>query len=111
VNTTDFPGKSQQFIRPLDHNNMKAWVHRSFRAHPNGLEQLVPFAAIVLGATVSHVSDPVTIMCFSAFFWLRVTHAAGVISGLARFPLRPMICAAGWVLMLVLIRQIPVRAA
>jgi hypothetical protein len=32
VNTTDFPGKAQLFIRPPDHGQMKPWVHRSLRA-------------------------------------------------------------------------------
>jgi uncharacterized MAPEG superfamily protein len=105
VNTSDFPGKSQQFIRPPEHREMKAWVHRSFRIHQNALEQFVPFAAIVLIAAVSHVSNSVTITCSIAFFWLRAAHAVGMISGIARFPLRPMIYAAGWVLMLVYARQ------
>jgi uncharacterized MAPEG superfamily protein len=109
VNTTDFPGKSRQFIRPPNHSEMRLWVHRSFRAHQNGLEQFVPFAAIVLVAAVSHVSTPVTIACSIAFFWLRIAHAIGMISGLARFPIRPMIYFAGWVLMLVFAWQVLFR--
>ncbi|HEY6454997.1 MAG TPA: MAPEG family protein [Steroidobacteraceae bacterium] len=111
VNTTDFPGKSQQFTRPPDHSQMKLWVHRSFRAQQNVLEQFVPFAAIVLVAAVSHVSTPVTVGCCIAFFWVRVAHAIGMISGLARFPLRPMIYFAGWLVMLLLAWQVLSRAA
>ena len=91
VNITDFPGKAQQFLRPPDHRQMHPWVHRSFRAHQNLLEQFVPFAIIVLVAALAHVSTPVTIACSIIFFWLRVGHAVGMISGVARFPLRPMI--------------------
>jgi MAPEG family len=53
VNTTDFPGKAQLFIRPPDHGQLKPWVHRSLRAHRNMLEPFVPFAIIVLvGAAI-----------------------------------------------------------
>jgi uncharacterized MAPEG superfamily protein len=106
VNITDFPGKEQQFLRPPDHRQMLPWVHRSFRAHQNLLEQFVPFAAIVLIAAVSHISTPVTIACSIIFFWLRVVHAMGMIFGLARFPIRPMIYFIGWSVMLVFAWQV-----
>ena len=106
VNVTEFPGKAQQFTRPPDHSQMKLWVHRSFRAHQNLLEQFVPFAVIVLAAAVAHVSTRVTIACAIAFFWLRVAHAIGMISGVARFPLRPLIYFAAWIDMLVFAWQV-----
>jgi hypothetical protein len=45
------------------------------------------------------------------FFWLRVAHAIGMISGLARLPLRPMIYFAGWVAMLIFAWQVLLKAA
>jgi uncharacterized MAPEG superfamily protein len=110
VNTTDFPDKAQQFIRPPDHGQMKPWVHRSLRAHQNLLEQFVPFAIIVLIGAVTRVSTPVTAACSIAFFWLRVAHAIGMISGLARLPLRPMIYFVAWIVMLVFASQVLSRA-
>jgi uncharacterized MAPEG superfamily protein len=106
VNITDFPGKEQQVLRPPDHRQMPPWVHRSFRAHQNLLEQFVPFAIIVLIAAVSHISTPATIACSIIFFWLRVVHALGMISGQARFPLRPMIYFIGWSVILVFAWQV-----
>jgi hypothetical protein len=53
------------------------------------LEQFVPFAIIVLVGAVTHVSTPVTVAYSITFFWLRVAHAIGMISGFARLPLRP----------------------
>ena len=106
VNTTTFPGKAQQFIRPPDQAQMKPWVHRSFRAHQNLLEQFVPFAVVVLVAAIAHVSTQTTVACSIIFFWLRVAHAIGMISGLARFPLRPMIYFAGWMVLLVFAWQV-----
>ena len=61
VNMTDFQGKDQLFVRPPDPSQMNPWVHRSLRAHQNLLEQLVPFAIIVLAGAVAHVSTPVTV--------------------------------------------------
>jgi uncharacterized MAPEG superfamily protein len=106
VNTTTFPGKAQQFIRPPDQAQMKPWVHRSFRAHQNLLEQFVPFAVVVLVAAIAHVSTQTTVACSIIFFWLRVAHAIGMISGITRFPLRPMIYVAGWIVMLVFAWQV-----
>lgn len=51
-----------------------------------------------------------TVACSVAFFWLRVAHAIGMISGLAGFPLRPMIYLAGWILMLAFAWQVMFKA-
>ena len=85
---------------------MDAWVHRSVRAHQNLLEQLLPFAIVVIAGAISGVTNSVTVACSIIFFWLRVAHAIGMISGLARFPVRPMIYFAGWVVMLVYAWQV-----
>lgn len=106
VNVTDFEGKSQQFVRPPDHSKMAPWVHRSLRAHQNLLEQFVPFATIVLIGAIVRVSTPITVACAITFFWLRVAHAAGMISGLARLPLRPMIYFSGWIVTLIYALQV-----
>jgi uncharacterized MAPEG superfamily protein len=90
---------------------MKPWVHRSLRAHQNLLEQLLPFAIVVLVGAISRVSTAITIACSITFFWLRVAHAIGMISGLARLPLRPMIYVAGWIVMLVFAWQVMLKAA
>jgi uncharacterized MAPEG superfamily protein len=110
VNMTDFQGKAQLFVRPPDPSQMNPWVHRSLRAHQNLLEQLVPFAIIVLAGAVAHVSTPVTVVCSISFFWLRVAHAIGMISGFARLPLRPTIYVAAWIVMLVFAWQVLSRA-
>ena len=89
---------------------MPAWVHRSLRAHQNLLEQFLPFAVVVLIGALVHVSTPITGACVVIFFWLRVAHAIGIISGLARAPLRPMLYAGGWVTMLVVAWQVVAHA-
>jgi uncharacterized MAPEG superfamily protein len=106
VNVTDFPGKSEQFVRPPDHRGMSAWVHRSFRAQANMIEQLVPFAIVVLVGHAAGVCNGVTRICPMAFFGVRVVHAAGYISGLARLPLRPILYFSGWVITLIHASQV-----
>lgn len=106
VNITDFPGKSELFVRPPDHQGMRPWVHRSFRAQANLIEQLVPFAIVVLVGHAAGVSNGVTRFCAIAFFVVRVLHAIGYISGLARAPIRPMLYVSGLLLVLIHASQI-----
>lgn len=90
------------FIRPPDLTKLPAWVHRAHRAHLNLLEQFVPFAALVLIAHLAGVSNMVTVWASIAFLALRLLHAVGMISGLAGFPVRPIIFTGGWLAILVL---------
>ena len=106
INVADFEGKKELFVRPPDPSQMKPWVHRSLRAHQNLLEQLSPFAVIALIGAVAGVSTPVMATYAALFFWLRVAHAAGMISGWARFPMRPMIYVAGWIVTMLYAWQI-----
>ncbi len=110
INTTNFEGKEELFVRPPDMNKVAPWVHRSHRAHLNLLEQLLPFAVIVLTASILKVSTPVTAWCSILFFWLRVIHAVGMITGITRLPLRPMIYLAGWAVTLVIAWQVIAHA-
>jgi hypothetical protein len=48
VNVTEFAGKGELFVRPLDPSKMKPWVHRSLRAQQNLLEQLLPYSIVVV---------------------------------------------------------------
>ena len=98
------------FIRPPDLSTLPAWVHRAHRAHLNLLEQFVPFAVLVVIAHLLEVSTPVLTWAVVAFFWLRVVHAVGMISGLARFPVRPIIFSSAWIAILVIAWQIIANA-
>lgn len=97
VGVNMYPAAGQEeFLRPPDLGAYPAWVHRAHRAHLNLIEQALPFAIVVLIAAYLGVSTPVTAFAAAAFFWLRVVHAVGMISGTARFPTRPIIFTAGW---------------
>ncbi|MEX0287388.1 MAG: MAPEG family protein [Paracoccaceae bacterium] len=84
------------FQRPPDLSALPDWVHRAHRAHLNMLETAMPFAALVLLAHSLEVSTPVTVIAASAFFWLRLLHAVGMISGLAKMPVRPILFSLSW---------------
>ncbi len=106
VNATKFEGQDQSFTRPPDHRNMLPWIHSAYRAHQNLLEQAMPFAVIVLIGHSLGVSTTITQWCAILFLSLRVLHAGGMISGLAKFPVRPTIFTLGWVLTLVFAWQV-----
>ncbi|MEP5729131.1 MAG: MAPEG family protein [Sulfitobacter sp.] len=84
------------FMRPADLNDLPAWVHRAHRAHLNLLEQFVPFAVLVFIVDRVDGFSTLTFWTAIAFFWIRVAHAVGMITGLARMPLRPMLFNLGW---------------
>lgn len=84
------------FTRPPDQRQMRDWVQRAFRAHQNMLETFLPFAVVVLVAHLAGISTWTTIAAATAFFWIRLLHAAGMISGLAIFPIRPIIFTASY---------------
>ena len=90
------------FARPVDLSALRPWVHRAHRAHLNLLEQLVPFAILVLLVDRSDAYSSLTYWTAIVFFWLRVAHAAGMITGIARLPLRPIIFTAGWACCLIM---------
>jgi uncharacterized MAPEG superfamily protein len=106
INSTKFDGQDESFTRPPDHRSMQPWIHRAFRAHQNLLEQFVPFAAIVLIGHSLGVSTVITQWCAILFFILRLLHAVGMISGIAKFPLRPTIFTGGWIITLVYAWQV-----
>ncbi|MGR3713131.1 MAG: MAPEG family protein [Shimia sp.] len=100
VNKYEVAGDS--FARPADLRDFPEWVHRTHRAHLNLLEQLLPFAGLVLILSQLDGFTPLTYWTAIAFFWLRVAHAVGMISGFARLPMRPLIYLAGWVCVLIM---------
>ena len=106
INTTSFEGKAELFVRPPDSSKLAPWVHRSLRAHQNLLEQFLPFSVIVITGAILKVSTPVTVWCAICFFWLRVAHAIGMVTGVATLPLRPAIYLLGWIATLVMAWQV-----
>lgn len=58
------------------------WAARAQRAHLNLLQNLAPFAILVLVAQVSGKANATTALGATIFFWARAAHAAVYIAGL-----------------------------
>lgn len=95
-------GAANGFSRPMDLNLLPAWIHRAHRAQLNLIEQLVPFAILVLLVDRVDGFSALTYWTAIAFFWLRIAHAVGMISGVALFPVRSIIFNLGWVCILIM---------
>lgn len=53
---------------------MAPWASRLKKAHYNAIENLAPFAVLVLVAHAVEVSDAATTMSAAVYFWARVVH-------------------------------------
>jgi uncharacterized MAPEG superfamily protein len=62
---------------------LPAWAERARRAHSNMVENLAPFAAVVLIAHVAGRNNAMTALGAQLFFWGRIAHAAAYIGGLS----------------------------
>ncbi|MBT5108118.1 MAG: MAPEG family protein [Rhodospirillaceae bacterium] len=60
---------------PENPPGVPAWAERCERAHRNCVENLAPFAALVLAAHVAGAANETTALCSIIFFWARVAHA------------------------------------
>jgi len=59
-----------------------SWRGRAVRTHSNMVENIAPFAALVLVAHVAGVANETTAMGATLFFWGRVAHAAVYLIGI-----------------------------
>lgn len=57
------------------------WIGRAHRAHLNMVENIVPFAALVLAAAVAGKANAWTALGAQVFFYSRVAHAVVYIAG------------------------------
>jgi len=72
------------------------WVKRANRAHQNAVENLAPFAAVVLIAQAVGVSSGVTEVCAAVYFYARLAHAVIHISGFGLFMTRTVLFTVAW---------------
>jgi len=77
---------------PLPH-----WVNRANRAHMNAVENIAPFAAVVLIANSLDVSTPITEISSAVYFYARAAHALIHISGFSLFKARTVAFTIAWV--------------
>lgn len=74
-----------------------AWATRAKKAHYNAIENLAPFAALVIVAHLTQTANEATATAAIVYFWARVAHfvvyAAGIPFG------RTLTFAVGWAAM------------
>ena len=100
VNTYDRPGVDS-FKRPPGDDDLPDWVARANRAHMNLLEQAMPFAVLTLILNATDGFTTLTTWTALTFLFLRLAHAFGMITGIARMPLRPLIFVTGWICVMI----------
>lgn len=71
------------------------WIGRAERAHRNMLENLAPFAALVLVAHVSEQANAMTALGAQLFFWGRLAYAVIYLAGI------PWIRTVAWAVSIV----------
>jgi uncharacterized MAPEG superfamily protein len=85
---------------PENPPELPAWAQRSTRVHANMVENLAPFAALVLVAQIAGVANETTALGAALFFWARVAHALVFILGIPW--VRTLAFFAAWVGMLLI---------
>lgn len=77
------------------YDDLPAWAQRGQRAHMNLIENLAPFAALVLVAHALGVSNATTVWGVQLFFWGRVVHALVMYFGIPW--IRTLAFAVAWI--------------
>ncbi len=80
------------------------WAARAKRAHANLLENLLPFAALVLVAHVAGKANDTTALGATIFFWSRLLYAAVYTAGIT--VIRTVVFFGGTVGMLLILVQL-----
>ena len=92
---------------PLEPKPQSPWARRMKAAHDNAVENLVVFAALVLVANTLGISNGVTALAASLYFWARFVH---VIAYTFALPwIRTLAFVAGFVAQAVFAWQILLR--
>jgi uncharacterized MAPEG superfamily protein len=80
------------------------WASRARRAHANTLENLVPFAALVLVAHAAGRTNDMTALGAQVFFWARLAYVFVYIAGLV--PWRTVAFGVGFIGQILILRQL-----
>jgi len=93
--------KTRGPLKPSDYvvapsSPLPAWVDRANRAHINAVENLVPFAVVVLVANAAQVSTAVTANAAAVYFYARLVHAVVHITGFSLFRARTLLFTVAW---------------
>ncbi|MEP6997975.1 MAG: MAPEG family protein [Betaproteobacteria bacterium] len=93
---------SRGLLKPSDYkvaptSPLHDWVNRANRAHINAVENLAPFATVVLIAHAVGISTSITAISAAVYFYARAAHAVVHISGFGLFLARTLLFTVAWV--------------
>ena len=71
---TNGPLRPENFVDPTQ-RPLPPWGKRADRAYLNAVENLAPFAVLVILIQLTGKANAVTAVLAAAFFWLRLVHA------------------------------------
>ena len=87
-----------------DSDPLPAWAARAKKAHYNAIENLVPFAAVVLVANLTATSNATTAMWATIYLWARVVHYLGYTTAIPF--VRTLSFSVGWLATMIIFTQI-----
>ena len=80
------------------------WAEKAKKAHYNAVENLAPFAALVLVAQAAGAANSTTAMASVVYFWARVAHYLFAISAIPY--VRTLTFTIGWIAIMVIFYEI-----
>jgi uncharacterized MAPEG superfamily protein len=86
-----------------------AWAERARKAHYNAVENLAPFAALVIVAHLTGAANAATAAAAIVYFWARVAHFGLYVAGVPFG--RTTAFAVGWAAMACIFWQIVTKVA
>ena len=87
-----------------DDGKLPDWAARAKRAHSNAIENLAPFAAVVIVASLLGAANGTTALWSVVYLCARVVHYLAYIAGVPY--VRTLAFAAGWLSIMVIFLQI-----
>jgi uncharacterized MAPEG superfamily protein len=79
--TTNGPLKPQNYIDPSP-RPLPPWGKRADRTYLNAVENIAPFAALVIVAHLAGKANAMTAFWATCFFWIRLAHAIVYLLGI-----------------------------
>ncbi len=90
--------------REIPEKELPAWGRRAQRIHMNFVENIAPFAALVIVAHLTKTANEMTALMAMLFFWIRIAHAVVFYLGVPF--LRTLLFTAGFVVTAIIFFQI-----
>ena len=87
-----------------DGTPLPEWAARAKRAHQNAIENLAPFAALIIVAHLTEATNETTASAAIAYFWLRAAHYVAYTTGIPFG--RTLTFAGGWLAQIYILKQI-----